>query len=430
MDQQGDKHPHRTLQTVEEPLDAASQSLADALRASFSVLKGIMLVLLVLYLFSNVRSVESHEEALMLRLGGLRRVVERPGLVWALPYPMDEIIPLPTKKSNDLLIDSQTFHRRDNEIGKPLSFISRGAGQGLDPSLDGALLTADTGLVHVQWKVTYKINDVSSYITQIQGDGVEAADRLIRVLVEAVAVQLASELTAEEIIRTRIDYVQGQMKHRINQRLADLASGVDVTLVEIYEPTPPLQVRDVFDATQRAENRKEQRIRAAEKERTKILNEAAGAAYPRVTRLFGQLDRGGTEDESAKALREELDQLLEQEVEGEAGKRIKEASAYRATVVSQMESDVELYRTLLPEYMRNPKMLIGRLWEETKQQIFDSPGVTKVYRPPWLKEFRVKIPLDPEQTRIEEAQRLRKEKFEESKIRRRERLVPVGPEYD
>jgi len=430
MDQQGDKHPHRTLQMVEEPLDAASQSLANALRASFSVLKGIMLVLLVLYLFSNVRSVESHEEALMLRLGGLRRVVERPGLVWALPYPIDEIVPLPTKKSNDLLIDSHTFHRSENEIGKPLSFLSRGYDQGLNPSLDGALLTADTGLAHVQWKVTYKINDVSSYVTEILGDSVEAADGLIRVLVETVAVQLASELTAEEIIRTRIDYVQRDMKSRINERLAALNSGVDVTLVEMYEPTPPLQVRNVFDATQRAENRKEQWIRAAEKERTKILNEAAGAAYPRLTRLFEQLDSGGTKDKSVKELREELDRLLEQEVEGEAGKRIKEASAYRAKVVSRMESDVELYRTLLPEYTRNPMMLISRLWEETKQQIFESPGVTKIYRPPWLKEFRLKIPLDPEHTRIEEAQRLRKQEFEESKVRRRERLVPIGPEHD
>lgn len=430
MDQQGDKHPHRTLQMVEEPLDAASQSLADALRASFSVLKGIMLVLLVLYLFSNVRSVESHEEALMLRLGGLRRVVERPGLVWALPYPIDEIVPLPTKKSNDLLIDSHTFHRRDAEIGKRLSYLSRGYDQGLNPSLDGALLTADTGLAHVQWKVTYKINDVSSYVTEILGDSVEAADGLISVIVETVAVQLASELTAEQIIRTRIDYVQREMKSRINERLAALNSGVDVTLVEMYEPTPPLQVRQAFYATQRAENRKEQRIRAAEKERTKILNEAAGAAYPRLIRLFEQLDRGGTEDKSVKELREELDRLLEQEVEGEAGKRIKEASAYRAKVVSRMESDVELYRTLLPEYTRNPMMLINRLWEETKQQIFESPGVTKIYRPPWLKEFRLKIPLDPEHTRIEEAQRLRKQEFEESKVRRRERLVPLGPGYD
>ncbi|UCC29733.1 MAG: hypothetical protein JSU86_16200 [Phycisphaerales bacterium] len=430
MDHQPDEHPHRTLQVAEEPLDAASQSLADALRASFSVLKGIMLVLLVLYLFSNVRSIESHEEALILRLGGLRRVVERPGLVWALPYPIDEIVPLPTKKSNDLLIDSHTFHRSENEIGKPLSFISRGYDQGLNPSLDGALLTADTGLAHVQWKVTYKINDVSSYITQIRGGSVEAADRLIRVLVETVAVQLASELTAEQIIRTRIDYVQSQMKRRINERLATLNSGVDVTLVEMYEPTPPLQVRNVFDATQRAENRQEQRIRAAEKERTKILSEAAGASHQRLIRLFEQLDRGGTEEKSVDKLREELDQLLVEEVEGEAGTRIKEASAYRATVVSQMESDVGLYRTLLPEYTRNPTVLIGRLWEETKQQIFESPGVTKFLRPPGLREFRLKIPLDPEQTRIEEAQRLRKEKFEESKVRRRERLVPVGPEYD
>jgi regulator of protease activity HflC (stomatin/prohibitin superfamily) len=53
----------------------------------------------VLYLISNVRRIEPHQEALVLRLGRLDRVVNRPGLVWAFPFPIDEIVPLPTKKS-------------------------------------------------------------------------------------------------------------------------------------------------------------------------------------------------------------------------------------------------------------------------------------------------------------------------------------------
>ena len=92
--------------------------LADALRASFSILKGIMTVLVVLYLFSNVRTIGNHEQALRLRLGRLLPGVHDPGLMWAFPFPIDEIVPLPTRKSNELKIESHTFHRREGEVGE------------------------------------------------------------------------------------------------------------------------------------------------------------------------------------------------------------------------------------------------------------------------------------------------------------------------
>ena len=425
-----DQHHHRNFEVVEEPMDAASKSLADALRSSFSVLQGIMAVIVVLYLFSNVRSIGAHEQALILRLGRLLPDVHEAGLLWAYPFPIDEITPLPTRRSNDLMIESHTFHRREAEVGKPLSFIHRSAGEGLDPVLDGALLTADAGLVHMRWKLTYKIDDVRGYITSLKGDEVEAAEALLRVLVETVGIQLASELTAEELTRTKVDYVQGEMKWRINERLTALNSGIGVTLVEMPELTPPLQTRQAFDNTQRAENIRQQKIRNAEKEYTQILSQAAGAVHQDLVRLLEDIDRGGTQRRTVTDLRAELDRMLEERVEGKAGKRIKEVGAYRAMVVSQMQSDVERYRTLLPEYLRSPTVLINRLWEETRQQILGNSGVTKIYRPPGLKEFRVKIPLDPEQTRIEEAERLQKEEFDEDKLRRGPRFVPVGPEAD
>jgi len=425
-----DQHRHRNLEVVEEPMDAAGKSLADALRSSFNVLKGIMAVLVVLYLFSNVRSIGAHEQALVLRLGRLLPDVHEAGLIWAYPFPIDEITPLPTKRSNDLLVTSHTFYRRAEEVGKPLSFIHRSAGEGLNPTLDGALLTADAGLVHVQWKLTYKIDDVRSYLTSLKGDEVEAAEELLGVLVETVGIQLASELTAEELTRTRVEYVQGEMKWRINERLTALNSGIGVTLVETPELTTPLQTHQAFDNTQRAENIRQQKIRNAEKQYTQILSEAVGAGYEDVVRLLEDIDRGGTEGRTVADLRAELDRVLEERAEGKAGKRIKEVGAYRARVVSQMQSDVERYRTLLPEYLRSPTVLINRLWEETRQQILGSSGVTKFYRPPGLKEIRVIISLDPEQTRIEEAERLQKEEFDEDKLQRGPRFVPVGPEAD
>ena len=228
-----DQHAHRNLEVPEEPLDEANQSLADALRSSFSILKGIMMVLIVLYLFSNVRKIEPHEQALCLRLGALLPGVHDPGLVWSFPFPIDEIVPLPTKKSNELLIDSHTFRRRRGEETMSLAFLSRSSSAGLDPALDGALLTADAGLVHTRWKVTYKIDDVGNFVSNFVGDEVEAAADLIRALIETVGIHVGSEMTAEELIRTRVDTVQSEMRRRINDRLTELDSGIMVTLVEM-----------------------------------------------------------------------------------------------------------------------------------------------------------------------------------------------------
>lgn len=421
-----DDHPHRRLEALEEPLDAANQSLSDALRASFRILKGIMLILVLLYLFSNVRRIESHEQALLLRLGRLSPTPYGAGVVWAFPFPIDEIVPLPTRQSNDLPIDSHTFGRRPDEIGKPLTFISRGM-EGLNPSLDGALLTADAGLVHTQWKVTYKFDDVVSYASHIVGRDVEAAKQLIRYLVETVGIHVAAEHTAEEMIRTRVEDVQNEMRSRINDRLEELHSGVEVTRVEMYEPTPPIPIRGAFDGTQQAENAKQKRIQDAQQQRTKLLNESAGAAFPRVIHLLDQIDKGGN-DPSVSTLRRKLDVLLEKEVEGDAGRLIKDAGAYLSVVVGRMQGDVELYRTLLPEYERNAPLLIGRLWEQTRQQIFAGTGVTKFYRPPGC-QIRLHVPFDPEQARLDEEGRLQKKKFDPATLRP-ERWVPVGPESE
>ncbi len=77
-------------------------------------------------------------------------------------------------------------------------------------------------------------------------------------------------------------------------------------------------------------------------------------------------------------------------------------------------------------------MLINRLWVEAKQRIFDSPGVTKLYRPAGLGEFRLTIPLDPEQRRIQEEKRLQKKEFDVKKLSDDHYypVLPPGPGTD
>ena len=422
MHRHDDDFAHRNPTIEERPLDAAGQSLADALRASFKILKGIMMVLVVLYLFSNVRCVQSHEQALILRLGRLLPGVENPGFVWAFPYPLDEIIPLPTNKINETLIDSHTFHRREFEIGQPLNMISRDERRGLHPALDGALLTAESGLIHVRWNVSYRIKKVQDFVSNFFGDKTETADALIRVLVETFGIRVASEMTAEEFIRTRTDHVKSEMKRRINKRLDELNAGITVTMVEMIEQTPPLQIKGAFERTQRNENFKKKRIDEAKTEATQILSHAAGGIYPELLDLIDEIDKANSANQPTVELRKKLDRMLSDRVEGEANRVISEASAYHAVVVGRMQSDVELYRALLPEYERNPDGLIARLWERTQQYIFENPGVRKLYKPEGTK-IRIQIPLDPDAERIDEEQRLQDRDFDVRNLLPRKRVI-------
>ena len=424
-------HAHAEPTLPEEPLDAANQALADALKVSFKILKGIMVILVVLYLLSNVRCIGSHEQALVLRLGALKDGVKEPGMIRAWPFPIEEIVPLPTKKANTFTLDSHNFHRQPIELGKELNTISRSEHRGLHPVLDGSLMTADGGIVHLRWKITYRFSDVSEFVTNVRGDSREAAEELITVMLETVGVHVGSEMTAEEIIRTKVSELRYMMKTRLNERLTALDAGLVVTGVDVSQLTPPLQIRHVFTQTQRAEQNKETDIARARKEATQLMNDAAGAAHEKIIALLDRRDATAKDDPQYAVTQATLDDVLRNQAGGLAGRRINQAGAYHAAVVGQIQADLEQYRTLLPEYQRDPVLLIERLWQQASLSILTNPYVVKLYVPTGLAEFRVIIPRDPKQERIKEQERLRdKDAPPSAKDLIPDTYHPVGVGYD
>src|SRR5213594_4329455 len=79
----------------EPPEDAGSTALADALASSFAIIRVIMLVLVVLFLFSGCFTVGSQESAVVLRFGKPvgegEKALLGPGWHWAFPAPIDEV---------------------------------------------------------------------------------------------------------------------------------------------------------------------------------------------------------------------------------------------------------------------------------------------------------------------------------------------------
>jgi membrane protease subunit HflK len=427
-----DQHRHRTLNVPDAPLDSANQSLADALRASFSVLKGIMVVLIVLFMFSGFKCVEEHQGAAIIRFGRLQPEARGAGLSRAWPYPIDETLRVNVTAETLKFRDSHWLRVRDDEQGLSLNQINRQGG--LHPKHDGSLLTGDRGLAHVRWSLVYRIEDLPLFVANVADDNDAKTRKLIQTLLECAAVRAAAGLTAAEITQTNTDALAKEVKRLINDELTRLETGIAVTTVEIPEATVPIQIRRAFANVTRAENNKTTKIREARQQRADMLNAAAGASYDLLLRKVEALDAAQArgDQDAVAALEEEIDNLLETQATGIAGAAIRRERASYTQVVQAMRGDVEEFEVLLEEYQRTPRLLIDRLWQDTERRILGSPGVTKWFVPPNVNEVRLPLAPDPrDKRRAEEAKYKQEEDATLEEPGLEEDLgVPEGPKTD
>ncbi len=388
----------RPRDSVDHPsLDSANQSLADALRTSFRILKLAMIVLVILFLLSGTFVVEQNEQALVLRLGKPTGSVQAAGFHWAFPAPIDEVVKIPVNQSSTLAIDSHWLFLQDKEKGRPLSEVRRGR-RGLHPMRDGALLTADKGLVHVQWRLRYRIADLTQYVSLVSDTDVERAGDIIAKILEHAAIHVVSGYTTEEATRRRLSDLRTDTRLAINRALDDLGTGIVVESVEIPQAIPPVQTKRAFDQVISEENNKRTTIREAEQGARQLLNTTAGAAHVKLIDRLDEFDRArlASDATTMDRINAEIDQIVEHEATGRVGTMIRNAKGYRTSAVQRMNGDAEQYRTLLAEYRQAPTLLLTRLWEETKGRLFANPNITKVYRPAGT-QIRIRVGLDPRQ---------------------------------
>ena len=130
-----------------------------AIRLAFSFLFAAIGVLALAWAVSNVRVVPPDARAAVLRLGAVTRI-EGPGLLLAWPQPIEQVVLLP---GPDRQI-AQTVHRFDSTpvalTGQPPEFqVSPDA-----RSNAAFLLTGETGIVHLQATLVYRIDDPHAYL--------------------------------------------------------------------------------------------------------------------------------------------------------------------------------------------------------------------------------------------------------------------------
>lgn len=396
------------------PIDPAQQSLADALRVSFTILKLIMLVLVVFYLGSNIFNVPTQNTAVRLRFG---EVVSDPlppgGPHFAMPYPIEQVINIRTSPQTLSLSRQFWFEVTDADAGKTASELADSKQGPLNPERDGYLITGDSNIVHTKWQLTYRVEDARKYIEHV-GDAA-MAETLVRSAAEQAIVQAVAQLTADEFLKGITNEAAAQSI--TNRTLEELQTGIHVETLSVSQYTVPMSTMDAFQAVLNAESQKGQQIEAAQQERAKILGETAGEAHDALLQLVETYEIASeTQDGQAGSLAElnaKLDAAFSSltigsmPIGGNVARTINEAQTYRTSIVEQVKAEAETFELLLGEYKRHPKIIESRLWQETREKVLSSPGVESFY----VADGAVYLEMnrDPAVQRAREQQRLKEE---------------------
>ncbi|HKQ49524.1 MAG TPA: SPFH domain-containing protein [Phycisphaerae bacterium] len=417
--------PDRSLPVApgqEEALDPANQSLAEALRKSFGILKLLMLVLVVLYFLSGWFSVKPHEQGLVLRYGRIvgaapgqptEAAVLRPGWHWSWPYPFERWITVPTSE-RELPVEFM-FQLSDQEKATGIAGPKYNA---LSPLRDDYLITGDVNILHASLIIKYRITDAVNYVTYVHpmpaplaGPRSPAFERypeytILSSLARDAVIECAAREEALVIRGSKQDEFLLAVARGINQKLDELAQAGTPLGISVDPNTgvlapksstveailPPRQVQEDFDKVFSAQTEMASTITKARSEARERKLQAAGPdfaplaeaiskEYDLLTKLIStESAKGSTEDlqKQYDAQRVQVEALLEK-ASGSVQGIIKGAMIQRDQVVKEAAGDWEQFKSLLPEYQRNPEIFISRLRDETYARALDNPEIAKMW---------------------------------------------------
>ena len=390
--------PPRTQTTSERAAlsgDVASQALNEALRVSFRLLKVAMLLVALLFLGSGIFTVKQHERAFILRFGqvvqhtdpvtGRPTPIVGPGLHFAWPFLIDEVVRFPVQRELDLLVSS--FWYLEPPPGEKMT-----APPSLAPGLGGYNLTGDVNILHSRWIVRYTVADPVKFCERLGGPAELASDEpsstirmLLTHLTESAVIRTMARYQVDDAYRGRRSELQRDVKKALIAQLQSPEThfGIEISNVILEVITPPLQARKAFDD-----------VTMAGEESRKLVETAWGYKSKTETEAGGQAERIRSE-----------------------------ARAYATQLVAEAQADASYMSELFKQYPTDRRMLSHFLRQrliETLEEVFQAAEEIYVYDPSAKSEFRLYLARDPDAVR-EIIQRRSREERERQEQERREK---------
>jgi membrane protease subunit HflK len=319
----GEPHKHDPEKLVMAE-DAGSQALSDALRASFFVVRIVMVVLIAAFLFSGIRTVDSSHRAIKLRFGkpvgeGEKALLD-PGLHWAWPPPIDEMVFVPFTQIQTV---SSTIGWYPTTPEQEATKTEPPPGQSLNPASDGYVITGDANVIHVRATLQYRITDPIRY----QFSFTNAPSLVTNALNEALLFA-AAQYTVDNALTRDVTGFRDKVQSRLEQTLHAQQLGIEINPPTI-QAKPPRQVADAFGRATQASLNAEETLNKARSYENEVLSKARSEAAGRVN---------AGESDSTR-------------------------------LVQSAAADAEYFKKMLPEYKRDPRLFTEVSQVQTLQRV-------------------------------------------------------------
>jgi membrane protease subunit HflK len=327
------EHPH----PPEMPVDAGSQALTEALRSSFAIVRVVMAVLVVVFLFSGFFKVEPNQRAMILRfgkpLGEGAKALLGPGLHWSYPYPIDEIEKV-SVTGVQKVSSSVGWYATTPE--QELAGTEPMAGPSLNPAIDGYTLTADANIIHVRSTLSFHVQDPVRYIFGFVG-----ASNLVQNALNNAIVYASANFKVDDILTKDKAGFQKAIEKRATELLDKENVGVAVDQCDV-QTTWPRQptVRNAFVAVLSAQINRDKLLQEASSETNRVLT-AASATSNSIVNL---------------------------------------AESQRAQFVSDLSSRATNFINILPWYKTNADLFVQQRFNETMGRVLTNID-EKIYVP-------------------------------------------------
>src|SRR6516165_2046066 len=277
----------------------------------------LSVLLLALLLLTSYYTVGADSQGVVLRFGKFLTTVE-PGLHFKLPFWIDQVTVLPTRRQLKLEFGFTT----PGPITNPIQPSE-------EPDEEKSMVTGDLNAALVEWVVQYRIEDPRQYLFEVRNPG-----ETLRDLSEAAMREVVGDRTVDELITIGRQDIEIEALTRMQELSKRYHLGIRVDQVQLKNVNPPRQVQASFNEVNKAQQDRENAINVANGEYNRVVPKAKGQA-----------------DETIRA-----------------------AEGYRFKRVNEAEGDVAAFSAVLQQYVKAPDVTRTRLYLETMEDVLPETG--------------------------------------------------------
>ena len=236
------------------------------------IVYGIFGVILLIGVMSSFYTVEPDEEAVVLRFGKYTGVPKPPGLHFKIPFGIDKVIKVQTKR---VLQEEFGFRTASNRY-------SRTSYSQSNFDIESLMLTGDLNVADVEWVVQFQISDPYNFLFKTNSPLIN-----IRDVSESIMRRVVGDRTVTEVLTTGRKEISSEARVLVQEVLDKYEMGVNVVTVKLQDVNPPDTVKPSFNEVNEAKQEQEKAINQAERAYNKIIPEARGKAQQLITEAEG-----------------------------------------------------------------------------------------------------------------------------------------------